>query len=232
MLAAVYPVIVLAAIIITGNHYLLDAVAGVVVLAVAFAANYGFAPQAVARSHHGIHARPPTDDRGVSLKDSYTTGVRRAVVPLAGRLVSGGHVTPNALTLAGLVLNVATVPLILSGHFIWAAVVLLLAGVCDMLDGAVARLSEQVTPFGAFLDSTSDRLSEGVVYMAIGVWFARQGHYWDLAAVFIALMMCFLVSYTRARAEALGLECKVGLASRPERIVLLLVGLLLPATTC
>jgi CDP-diacylglycerol--glycerol-3-phosphate 3-phosphatidyltransferase len=163
----------------------------------------------------------------VSLKDSYTTGVRQAVVPLAGRLVNGGHVTPNTLTVGGLVLNVATVPLILSGHFIVAAVVLLAAGVCDMLDGAVARLSEQVTPFGAFLDSTSDRLSEGVVYLAIGVWFARQGHFWDLAAVFIALMMSFLVSYTRARAEALGLECKVGLASRPERVVLLIVGLLL-----
>jgi CDP-diacylglycerol--glycerol-3-phosphate 3-phosphatidyltransferase len=162
----------------------------------------------------------------VSLKDSYTAGVRRAAVPLAGRLVSSGHVTPNALTLGGLVLNVATVPLILSGHFIVAAVVLLLAGVCDMLDGAVARLSEQVTPFGAFLDSTSDRLSEGVVLMAIGIWFARNGHDWELAAVFIALMMSFLVSYTRARAEALGLECKVGLASRPERVVLLMVGLL------
>ena len=160
----------------------------------------------------------------MTLKDTYTAGVRQAVVPLAGRLVNG-HVTPNALTLAGLVLNVATVPLILSGHFIPAGVVLLLAGCCDMLDGAVARLSAQVTPFGAFLDSTSDRLSEGVVLMAIGVWFARNGHYWDLAAVFVALMMSFLVSYTRARAEALGLECKVGIASRPERVVLLAVGL-------
>ena len=162
----------------------------------------------------------------MSFKDTYTDGVRQAVEPLAGRLVNGGHVTPNTLTLAGLVLNVATVPLILSGHFIVAAVVLLLAGCCDMLDGAVARLSAQVTPFGAFLDSTSDRLSEGVVFMAIGVWFARHGHYWDLAACFVALMMSFLVSYTRARAEALGLECKVGLASRPERVVLLTIGLL------
>ena len=116
-------------------------------------------PEAIAVSTRHVERSP----RGVSLKDSYTDGVRQAVVPLAGRLVSGGHVTPNALTVAGLVLNVATVPLILSGHFIWAAVVLLLAGCCDMLDGAVARLSEQVTPFGAFLDSTSDRLSEGVV---------------------------------------------------------------------
>jgi CDP-diacylglycerol--glycerol-3-phosphate 3-phosphatidyltransferase len=162
----------------------------------------------------------------VSLKDSYTAGVRRAIVPFAGRLVSSGRVTPNALTVGGLVLNVATVPFILTGHFVVAAIVLLLASVCDMLDGAVARLSEQVTPFGAFLDSTSDRLSEGVLLMAIGIWFAGHGHFWDLSAVFIALTMSFLVSYTRARAEALGLECKVGLASRPERVVLLMIGLL------
>jgi CDP-diacylglycerol--glycerol-3-phosphate 3-phosphatidyltransferase len=161
----------------------------------------------------------------VSFKDTYTDGVRQAVVPIAGRLVSRWHITPNSLTVAGLMLNVATVPFIVTGHFVLAAVVLLLAGCCDMFDGAVARLSAQVTPFGAFLDSTSDRLSEGVVLLAIGVRFARYGGVWELVGVFIALIMSFLVSYTRARAEALGLECKVGVASRPERIVLLAVGL-------
>ena len=161
----------------------------------------------------------------MSFKDTYTDGVRQAVVPIAGRLVNRSHITPNSLTVAGLVLNVATVPFIVTGHFVLGAVVLLLAGCCDMFDGAVARLSAQVTPFGAFLDSTSDRLSEGVVLLAIGVRFARHGGTWDLVGVFIALTMSFLVSYTRARAEALGLECKVGVASRPERIVLLAVGL-------
>ncbi len=161
----------------------------------------------------------------MSFKDTYTDGVRQAVVPIAGRIVSRSHITPNALTVAGLVLNVATVPFLVTGHFVLGAVVLLLAGCCDMLDGAVARLSAQVTPFGAFLDSTSDRLSEGVVLLAIGVRFAHHGGIWDLVGVFIALVMSFLVSYTRARAEALGLECKVGVASRPERIVLLAIGL-------
>jgi|YelNatPaOPRAMG01_1025707.scaffolds.fasta_scaffold11316_2 CDP-diacylglycerol--glycerol-3-phosphate 3-phosphatidyltransferase len=153
------------------------------------------------------------------------TEVRRAFVPLTVRLVNG-HITPNNLTVAGLALNVAAAPLIVSGHFIWALVVFLLAGICDMLDGAVARLSEQVTPFGAFLDSTSDRVAEGVVLGAVAIWFARQGLYFEVGAVFVALVASFLVSYTRARAEALGLECKVGLMSRPERIVLLAVGLL------
>ena len=161
----------------------------------------------------------------MSFKDTYTDGVRHAVVPIAGRIVSRSRITPNALTVAGLLLNVATVPFIVGGHFVLAGIVLLLAGGCDMLDGAVARLSAQVTPFGAFLDSTSDRLSEGVVLLAIGVRFARHGGIWDLVGVFIALTMSFLVSYTRARAEALGLECKVGFASRPERIVMLAIGL-------
>jgi len=167
-----------------------------------------------------------TDDRPrVSLKDSYTAGVRRAAVPLAEHIVAGSHVTANALTIAGLVLSVCTVPFIVSGHFIIAALVLLAASVCDMLDGAVARAGAQVTPFGAFLDSTSDRLAEGFVLGAIGVWYARQDDFWMLGVVFVVLVCSFLVSYTRARAEAVGLECKVGFASRPERLVGLMIGL-------
>jgi len=162
-----------------------------------------------------------TDDRRVSIKDSYTAGVRKAAVPLAERIVAGSHVSANALTIAGLVLSVCTVPFIVSGHFIVAALVLLAASVCDMLDGAVARAGAQVTPFGAFLDSTSDRLAEGVVLGAIGVWYARQDDFWMLGVVFVVLVCSFLVSYTRARAEGLGVEAKVGMAQRAERIVFL-----------
>ena len=161
----------------------------------------------------------------MSLKDSYTTGMRRAAVPLAERIVAGSHVSANALTIAGLVLSACTVPFIVSGHFIIAAIVLLVASVCDMLDGAVARVASQVTPFGAFLDSTSDRLAEGVVLAAIGVWYARQDDFWMLGVVFVVLVCSFLVSYTRARAEAVGLDCRVGFASRPERLVGIIIGL-------
>jgi len=163
----------------------------------------------------------------VKVKDTYTTATRRAAVSIAGRIVNGGHITPNGLTVAGLVLSAATVPLIISGHFIIAAVVLLLAGICDMLDGAVARISAQVTPFGAFLDSTTDRLAEGFVLGAIGVWYARHDDLLMLGVVFVVLICSFLVSYTRARAEAVGLDCTVGFASRPERIVGLIIGLVL-----
>jgi CDP-diacylglycerol--glycerol-3-phosphate 3-phosphatidyltransferase len=159
------------------------------------------------------------------MKQAYTSAVRRAVLPLAEALART-RVTPNRLTIAGLVLNIATTPFIVTGHFIVASIVMLVGGIFDMLDGAVARVSGSVTPFGAFLDSTTDRLAEAFVLGALGVYFARQDQYILLAATFVVLVGSFLVSYTRARAEAIGVECTVGLASRPERIVLLVVGML------
>jgi CDP-diacylglycerol---glycerol-3-phosphate 3-phosphatidyltransferase len=158
-----------------------------------------------------------------SPKALWTEGARRAAVP-AAEWFANGRVTPNRLTVAGLVLNVATAPLIVTGHFLWALVVYILASICDLLDGAVARVAQQVTPFGAFLDSTSDRLAEGITLGALGVYFARGGHLWEVGALFVALTGSFLVSYVRAKAEAMGLECKVGLASRPERVFVLCVG--------
>jgi CDP-diacylglycerol--glycerol-3-phosphate 3-phosphatidyltransferase len=159
------------------------------------------------------------------LKDRYTNIVRRGVAPIAERLVNG-RVTPNMLTVAGLALTVAAAPFIVSGHTAIGAVIFLVGSMTDMLDGAVARLGKQVTAFGAFLDSTSDRVAEGVVLGSIALLYAREDHIGRVALVFVVLIASFLVSYTRARAEALGLECKVGLMSRPERIGLLVVGLL------
>jgi CDP-diacylglycerol--glycerol-3-phosphate 3-phosphatidyltransferase len=136
----------------------------------------------------------------------WTSGAKRAAQPAAA-LIARGHVTPNKLTVIGLLLNVATTPFIVSGHFYWALAIYALASICDLLDGAVARLTNSVTRFGA-----------------VAVYFARGNHFWELAAVFVVMLSSFLVSYTRARAEALGLECKVGLMSRPERIVVLGAG--------
>jgi CDP-diacylglycerol--glycerol-3-phosphate 3-phosphatidyltransferase len=93
--------------------------------------------------------------------------------------------------------------------------------IIDILDGALARARGQATPFGAFIDSTTDRISEGAVLCAATLVFARHGDTWPVAAVFVALVASFLVSYTRARAEALGLEGKAGLMGRAERVVLL-----------
>ncbi len=130
------------------------------------------------------------------------------------------------LTIFGLLLHVGVVPLILTGHFVWALLVGVVAAICDALDGAVARAGVGPTKAGAFLDSTTDRISELLVSGALAVYFARQGQWWPTAAVLVFMGAAQMVSYTRARAEALGVDCKVGLMSRPERIVVLAVGFL------
>jgi CDP-diacylglycerol--glycerol-3-phosphate 3-phosphatidyltransferase len=107
------------------------------------------------------------------------------------------------------------------------ALVLLLAAVGDLIDGMLARQTGQVTPFGAFFDSTLDRLGEGAILAALAYQFAVTGRPVVVAVTLLALLGSLLVSYTRARAEALGVECKVGLMSRAERVVLLVAGLLI-----
>jgi len=135
------------------------------------------------------------------------------------------RITPNQVTIAGTVLNVGAAALVAVDHLIYAGIVFLVAGCFDMLDGALARVAKKATPFGALLDSTLDRVSEGVVLAAIAYLLAVQGHSVDVALVVLALLGSVLVSYTRARAESLGLECKVGLMSRPERVILIALGL-------
>lgn len=135
------------------------------------------------------------------------------------------RITPNEVTITGTVLNLAAAALVIADHLIYAAIVFLVAGCFDMLDGALARLAQKVTPFGAFLDSTLDRVSEGVIFAAIAYLLAVQGRSVDVALVVLALLGSVVVSYTRARAESLGVECKVGLMSRPERVILIALGL-------
>jgi len=160
-----------------------------------------------------------------NLKTRYTDGARRGFFKV-GVVLAGIGLTADMFTLFGLLLHVGAVPIVLAGHFVWAALVLALAAICDALDGAVARAGVGPTKAGAFLDSTTDRISELLVSGALAVYFARQGEWWPTAAVLVFMGAAQMVSYTRARAEALGVDCKVGLMSRPERIVVLGVGLL------
>lgn len=160
------------------------------------------------------------------LRNTYNTEVRRFFKPLTAAL-GRTRITPNQLTIAGLLLTVGTAFLIWYGYYIIAGVVFTVGSLCDMLDGAVARLSERVTPMGAFLDSVFDRVGEGIILTAIALVYARDGNLWVVGAAFATMIGSFLVSYTRARAEALGLECKVGLMTRAERLVLLGTGLYL-----
>jgi CDP-diacylglycerol--glycerol-3-phosphate 3-phosphatidyltransferase len=159
-----------------------------------------------------------------NIREFFGTQLRRGFAPMLSAL-QRLKVTPNQVTITGTVLNVAAAALVVADHLIYAGIVFLLAGCFDMLDGALARLAQKVTPFGAFLDSTLDRVSEGVVMAAIAYLLAAEGRALDAALVVLALLGAILVSYTRARAESLGVECKVGLMSRPERIILIALGL-------
>ena len=159
------------------------------------------------------------------LKDGYTNGGRSLGMRLMGSFRSV-PISPNQLTVAGLAGNAGAAVLVYRSDYVWAAVALVAASLLDVLDGALARSHGKLTAFGGFLDSTTDRISEGLMLGAIALVLAREGHTVALACVFVALVGSFLVSYTRAKAEALGLSCTVGLMTRTERIVLLAVALL------
>ena len=137
------------------------------------------------------------------------------------------RLTPNAISLTGFVLCVVAAVLVWQEHLFWGGLAFVVGSVCDTLDGRYSRMSGKGTQFGAFLDSTLDRIEEGVVLAAVAVLFSQDGEDGAVAAVVIAVLASLMVSYTRARAEALGVECKVGIADRAVRVVILSAGLLL-----
>lgn len=138
-------------------------------------------------------------------------------------------VTPNALTLIGF-LGMCVIGLVLAnGQFALGGVLIILAGMFDALDGSLARLTNRVTKFGAFLDSTTDRYAEGVLFLGILAWYLPRGVTNVAYLVYLSLLGSLMVSYARARAEGIGVECKEGLLTRFERIALLVIGLLLTA---
>src|SRR6202142_4212152 len=135
------------------------------------------------------------------------------------------RLTPNAISLTGFALNLGAAGLVVGRLFFLAGVAFIVGSVMDTLDGRYSRMSGKGTQFGAFLDSTLDRLEEGIVLTAVGAYFAARHDQAAVAAVVAAVLLSLMVSYTRARAEALGVECKVGLATRPVRVVILAIGL-------
>ncbi len=143
------------------------------------------------------------------------------------RLLARTPITPSAITWFGFLLTAGAAALIITGHFLAAGLVVIIASFFDMLDGALARLTNQVTRFGAVLDSTLDRLSEAVLLIGILIVYAGEQSITGISLASVALVGSLLVSYIRARAEALGLECQAGLLTRPERVIVLVLGLLL-----
>ena len=162
--------------------------------------------------------------RGNGRSGSLTATEMRAVA--RNRLIES-RLTPNAISLTGLVGNLIAAALIINHDFVLAGIAFILGSVCDMFDGRYSRMSGKGTPFGAFLDSTLDRIEEGVVLAAVAWWFAEQGDEAAVGATVLAVVGSYMVSYTRARAEALGVECKVGIADRAVRVVILSAGLVL-----
>jgi CDP-diacylglycerol---glycerol-3-phosphate 3-phosphatidyltransferase len=135
------------------------------------------------------------------------------------------RLTPNAISLTGFVLNCAAAGLVVSRLFFLAGIAFIVGSIMDTLDGRYSRMSGKGTQFGAFLDSTLDRLEEGIVLTAVAAYFASRHNQVAVACVVAGVLGSLMVSYTRARAEALGVACKVGLATRPVRVVIISIGL-------
>jgi len=160
------------------------------------------------------------------------------VISPAGKLMARLGVHPNILSLAGLVLSAFAGLIYSTGSFFWGAWVLVLAGTCDALDGQLARQAEKDSSFGAFFDSTLDRFSEVFIFLGLAWHFSGGAVFWSSKAgnpadfqsplavllIILAIAGSFMVSYTRARAEGLGVSCEVGLMQRPERVTLLIIG--------
>ncbi|HEX7279943.1 MAG TPA: CDP-alcohol phosphatidyltransferase family protein [Solirubrobacterales bacterium] len=136
------------------------------------------------------------------------------------------RLTPNAISMMGLLGNLIAAALVTQELFFLAGIAFVVGSVMDTLDGRYSRMSGKGTLFGAFLDSTLDRIEEGIVLAAVAGYFAAQGDDFAAAMCVVAVLFSLMVSYTRARAEALGVECKVGIATRPVRVVILSIGLI------
>jgi CDP-diacylglycerol--glycerol-3-phosphate 3-phosphatidyltransferase len=168
---------------------------------------------------------------GEAMATSGIKGKARELLGPVARFVADLGIPPSAITFVGLVLSVLAGWSLATGHFPGAGVLLILAGICDMIDGASARAGNRVSSRGAFLDSTVDRYSEIVVLLGALLYFLVRSpaspEIITAAVVFLAAGGSLMVSYTRARAEAVGTPCEVGWAERPERVVILIVGALL-----
>jgi CDP-diacylglycerol--glycerol-3-phosphate 3-phosphatidyltransferase len=160
--------------------------------------------------------RPPRPERPTSARE-YQEHFRNRLIE--------SRLTPNAISLTGFALCLVAAGLVWKELWIAGGIAFIVGSVCDTLDGRYSRMSGKGTSFGAFLDSTLDRIEEGIVLAAVGAHFARTHQDLAAGATVLAVLASLMVSYTRARAEALGVECKVGIADRPVRVVILSIGL-------
>lgn len=157
--------------------------------------------------------------------------ISTVVVPPFVRAAAKLHLSPNALTLIGLVICMVAAVIVGMGHLLVGGLVMLFSGLFDMLDGAVARASGKVTKFGGLMDSVADRASEAALLSALLVLYTFRGSTPGVLLAIAALTGSFFTSYIRARAEGLGIDCKVGVLTRAERVIVLGLGLVLDQFT-
>jgi len=163
-------------------------------------------------------------------KETFSDFLRRKFKPLlngVGGFLNKLGVKPNMVTAAGLVGNLAAGALIATGHMFWGGILAMVIWPLDVLDGTIARLRGESGPYGAFVDSVTDRFSEIAVFAGLLFYFAQSGSWLEIMLVFFATTGSLLVSYVRARAESLGFSAKRGLLSRTERYLVLIPGLIL-----
>jgi len=146
---------------------------------------------------------------------------------LPAKLLAKTGLNPNVLTVLGLLLAFGVAWILSTGHFFVGGFLVLVSGAFDLLDGALARASGRSTRFGALLDSTFDRFSEAAMFLGLLAYYADQGSHQELVLVGAGLVGSMMTSYVRARAEGLGLTCEVGIFTRPERVIVLAIGLIL-----
>ena len=168
-----------------------------------------------------------SDEKAVSSLQSSRKALARYITGPIVRLLAKTPVTPNTLTVCSLLVTLVAAVLIVLNQLIAAALVMLFASFFDILDGALARSTNRVTKFGAALDSSLDRLAEAAIFIGLTILYAIDGSVLGVALSGAAMVTSLMVSYTRARAEGLGIDCQVGIFTRSERIAALVIGLLL-----
>ena len=163
----------------------------------------------------------------MSVLDRKAREISRPALEAVGRTLARWHVSPDAMTYLGLVLTIGVAVIAALGEIRWAGVAYIFAAVCDALDGTLARVSGRGSRFGAFLDSNIDRIEESIVFLGLTVYYAGLGSEWEIALILVVTVGSLMVSYARARAEAVGVDCKVGFMTRVPRVAIMIVGMIL-----
>jgi CDP-diacylglycerol--glycerol-3-phosphate 3-phosphatidyltransferase len=163
----------------------------------------------------------------MSFIEQKARAVSRPTLERIGHTLARWNVSPDWVTYLGLVLTVGVAVLAALGQIRWAGVAYIFAALCDAMDGTLARVSGKGSRFGAFLDSTIDRFEESIVFLGLIIYYAQVGGPVEISLILVVTVASLMVSYTRARAEAVGVECKVGFMTRPPRVVVLIAGMIL-----